>query len=74
VPVISVSSRNGEAGKLTAATTSRLAERTTWRQGRNTQFNLKLRADSYVLFSSLSRRPRVTFEALHGLVLDEVGV
>ena len=48
MPVISFSSRKGEAGKMTAATSSDLAERTPW--------------------------PRVPFEALLGLVLDEVGV
>jgi hypothetical protein len=73
VPVISFSSRKGEAGKRTASTSSGLAVRTLWRRGRNTRFNLKLRADILFPFSPPGRRPRAPSGALIGRVLDEVG-
>jgi hypothetical protein len=73
VPVISFSSRKGEAGKRTASTSSGLAEPTPRRRGRNTQYNLNPRADILVPFSPLGRKPRVPSGALLGWVLDEVG-
>ena len=72
MPVISFSSRKVEAGKRTASTSSGLAERTPWRRGRNTRFNLKLRAGILVPFSPLGK-PRAQSGALLGRVLDEVG-
>ena len=65
MPVISFSSRKGEAGKRTASTSSGLAERTQWKRVLNTRFNLKLRADI--------RKPAAPSGALLGRVLDEVG-
>ena len=73
MPVISFSSQKGEARKRNVSTSSGLAERTPWRTGRNTRFNLKLRADILVPFSPLGRKPRAQSGALLGRVLDEVG-
>jgi len=73
VPVISFSSRKGEAGKRKASTSSGLAGGILWRRGRNTRFNLKLRADILLPFSPLGRKPLAPSGALLGRVLDEVG-
>jgi hypothetical protein len=73
VPVISFSSRKGEAGKRNASTSSGLAEGTLWTRGRNTRFNLKLGVDILVPFSPLGRKPRAPSGELLGRVVDEVG-
>ena len=73
MPVISFSSRKGEAGKRAASTSSGLAERTPWKRVRNTRFNLKLRTDILVPFSPLGRKSRAPSGALLLRVLDEVG-
>lgn len=71
IPVIEPAWRNGKINRRDARV--QLNE-PPWRRGRKPEFNLKLRADIPVPFSSVGRRLLMPFEALLGPVPDEVGV